>query len=594
MKQTLIAAGVFCALCSWPTSKTSAQESATVPLPSPEPAKPAASAATPGVIVPLSPPETLNGPQIEKKPVFGNFQYDSGLPEKSIDVTLRSMFEDYRISGPGRASSFLESGSHWLHDIELTARQPVGSSLKTEFNAVVRYTDTKRHDPSVWSLQRLQFIARDEVNHLTLGDYYATLSQYSLNQAIKGLGYQRNFGETTYLRFIAGTMAPRWDHIFGEPHNETIKRDVVGLRAQNAGDNYRVGLNLVSASDHDNAGVRTTEDTFRQVLPAFDWEYRTAGGIRLSGEHAQASTRRLEASGVRHNMNGTANRINADGSLGNLRWRARSERVSSDFYTMGGGAAVDRLRYYLRGDYRLNKTWSVFLADDWYRNNLDDQLAATTHTHIPEAGVTARGLFDRRNLTLTTSLRHRRVKTDTPQYNRHISDRLYFSLSDRFAEVSIRGEIEALLNKRKDTTNGHTENDDFLYRFAIDSRHMFAEGRYDLRPYLTLEHQIVEDPLTGKSAVTDGALLDVRLIAPDNLTYALNFEHRNTNNTVPGADDNKLLRYGVSVSARPALLNGGTLRAEAGKAHYDFSTNSKDYRERYVRVMIDIPFSLEK
>ena len=446
----------------------------------------------------------------------------------------------------------------------------------------------------MWSLQRVQFIARDKVNHLTLGDYYATLSQYSLNQAIKGLGYQRNFGESTYLRVVAGTMAPRWDHLFGEPHNETIKRDVVGLRAQNAGDNYRVGLNLVSASDHDNASVRTIEDTYRQVLPAFDWEYRTDSGVRLSGEHAQANTRKQTAAGVNHDMVGTAHRINADGSLGDLRWRMRTERVSSDFVTLGGGAAIDRLRYYLRGDYRLDKTWSVFLADDWYRNNLDNQIGATTRTHIPEAGVTARGLFDRRNLTLTTSLRQRQVKTEAPLYDRNISDRLYVSMSDRFQEVSVRGEVEALLNKRKDTTNGHTDNDDYLYRFAIDSRHMFSEGRYDFRPYLTLEHQIVDDPLTGKSAVTDGAILDLRLIAPGNLTYALNFEQRNVNNTIPGADDNSLLRYGVSVAYRPAQFPGSSIRAEAGKIHYDFSDNTKDYRERYVRVMLDIPFSLEK
>lgn len=592
MKHTLIAAGVICALNAWPTGHANAQES--VPTPTPPAKAASASAASPGVIVPLSPPETLNGPQIEKKPVFGNFQYDSGLPEKSLDVTVRSMFEDYRLSGPGRGQSFYDPGSHWLHDVELTARQPIGEELKTEFNAIVRYTDSKRHDPAVWSLQRVQFIARDQVNHLTLGDYYATLSQYSLNQAIKGIGYQRNFGESTYLRVVAGTMAPRWDHLFGEPHNETIQRDVVGLRAQNAGDNYRVGLNLVSAADHDNDSARTIEDTYRQVLPAFDWEYRTASGIRLSGEHAQANTRKQTAARVNHDMAGTAHRINADGSLGDLRWRLRTERVSSDFVTLGGGAAIDRLRYYLRGDYRLNKTWSVFLADDWYRDNLDDQIGATTRTHIPEAGVTARGLFDRRNLTLTTSLRQRQVKTEAPLYDRNISDRLYVSMSDRFQEVSVRGEVEALLNKRKDTTNNRTDTDDFLYRFAIDSRHLFAEGRYDFRPYLTLEHQIVQDPLTGKSVLTDGALLDLRLVAPGNLTYAMNFEQRNVNNGTGIDNDNSLLRYAVSVAYRPAQFPGSSIRAEAGKTHYNFSDNTKDYRERYVRVMLDIPFSLEK
>ena len=55
-----------------------------------------------------------------------------------------------------------------------------------------------------------------------------------------------------------------------------------------------------------------------------------------------------------------------------------------------------------------------------------------------------------------------------------------------------------------------------------------------------------------------------------------------------------LLRYGVSVAYRPGQFPGSSIRAEAGKAHYNFSDNTKDYRERYVRVMLDIPFSLEK
>lgn len=590
MKHSLIAAGTLCAFFSCAADSAMAQEDTAAPN---KPVK-NVNAAAPGVIVPLDPPETLNASQTEKQPVFGNFQYDDERPEQAIDFTLRSMFEDYHTTGPGRASSFLEPGTHWLHDLEMSARQPLGGDLKGEFNAVVRYTDSARHDPSYLSLQRLQFIVSDKVNHLTLGDYYATLSQYSLNQMLKGVGYQRTLNDTTYVRFVAGTLAPRWDHLFGTPHNETIKRDATGLRAQNAGDNYRVGLNLVSAWDHDNPALRTSGDIYRQVLPAVDWEYRSDAGIRFSGEHALANTRRQDTAGVNHDMNGTAHRLNADGNLGKLRWRAYGERVSPDFYTMGGGAALDRLRYYMRGDYRLNRTWSVFLADDWYRDNLDDQLAATTRTHIPEAGVTVRGLFERRNLAFSAALRQRRVKTAAPQYSSQISDRIYLSASDRFKEVSLRGEVEALLNKRQDTTNGKSDNNDFLYRFTVDSRHLFQEGRYDLRPYLNLEHQIVEDPLTGKSVVTHAALLDLRLMAPSNLIYALGFEKRDTDNDVPGADNSHLLRYGVSVEARPSLLNGGTLRAEVGRAHYDFSNQSNNYRESYVRVTMDFPFSLGK
>ncbi|MFV0370705.1 MAG: hypothetical protein ACK5JI_03560 [Azonexus sp.] len=579
-----VALGAFAALHAHPAGASETAAAA----PTGEPQR-----AGPGVIVPLSPPETLMGPQIEQKAVFGNFQYDSSTPDRSFDATLRSMFENYRVSGPGRASSFLEPGSHWLHDVELNTRQPVGD-LKTEFNAILRYTDSQRHDPAFWSLQRLQFVASDAVNHLTVGDYYATLSQYSLNQSIKGIGYQRNFGGSTYARVLGGTFAPRWDHLFGKPYNETIRRNVAGLRVQNSGSNYRLGFNLVSAADDEHSSVRTFEDIYRQTLPAVDWEWRSADGSRLSGEHALASTRRQDHNGKWHDLSGTAHRLEGNGNLGKLRWRLRGERVSSDFYSMGGGAVVDRLHYYLRGDYQIDKAWSVFIADDWYRDNLDGQLGATTRTHIPEAGLSARGLFDRRNFNLTAALRQRRVETAQPQYQRHVSERLFVSVGDRFGEVSLRGEIEALLNRHKDNVGARTHNDDYLYRFSADSRHLFAEGRYDLRPYLTVERQVVEDPLTGKTVLTHGTLLDLRLLAPGNLSYAFNFERRHVDNNVPGANSSDLLRYAFSLTARPAYLRGGNIRAEIGKAHYDFSSNNMNYRERYLRVMLDVPFSLEK
>lgn len=593
MKHPLITAGLLSAIgCC--TSSAIAQTTPAASNPAEQPAP--ATAAGPGVIVPLPPPETLNGPQQDKKPVFGNFQYDAGLPERALDITVRSLYENQQVRGPGGASSFLESGSHWMHDLEINARQPLGE-WKTELNTLLRYADSRRYDPETWSLQRFQMIASDRKNHLTLGDYYATLSQYSLNRAIKGVGYQRNLvqgDDSNYVRVVAGTFDARWDYLYASPKDEPIDRNVLGLRAQHAGENYRIGFNLVSADDRDNDPVRTTEDIFRQTLPALDWEYRTDSGARLSGEHAYADTTRKTVAGVTTQLNGSAHRLSGDGTLGALRWRVRGERVSPNFYTMGGGAVLDRFRLYARGDLRLNKIWSVFVADDWYRNNLDNQLTATTRTHIPELGLSARGLFDRRSLTLSTALRQRRIETDEPNYQQQVSDRIYFSFNDRIDQISMRGEIETLINKQESSTTARTVNDDRLYRFAIDSRHLFNEGRLDFRPYLTVDKQVIEDPLTGKSVITQGTLLDLRLMTRNNLTYALNLERRNTDNTVPGADSSRLRRVAASVTYRPVWLPNGNLRAEIGEANYDFSDQTKDYRERYLRLTLDVPFSLGK
>ncbi len=585
MTPNLLRLGVFSATISWTlagvaqVSDTSATELAGE--------EPTVAPTRSSLIVPLAPPDTLTAPATGEM-VFGDFRFEEDRAARSLDVMLRSMFESHRVSGPGRAASFLEPGNHWLTDVEVNARSPVGEHWNTEFNAVVRYTDSRRHDPATTSVQYLQFIAQDEQNHLTLGDYYATFSQYSLNRGIKGVGYQRVLDASSHVQVVAGAFDPRWDYLFGTKADEPIDRQVIGLRVQTVGERYRLGLNLVNAQDDDSDPVRTTEDTYRQTLPAVDWEYRTLAGWRLGGEHAHARTRRQAAAGSETDLAGSAHRLNFDGGLGELRLRGRAERVSPDFFTMGGGAAIDRFRTYLRGDYSLTDRWGVFAATDSYRNNLDDRLDTTTRTRIPELGLTARGLFDRRSLYLSASYRQRTEESDGPQPQQFVSDRIYASVSDRFEQVAVRGEMEALLNEREGTTENR--NDDFLYRFTVDSRHSILGGRYDLRPYLSLERQELEDPTTGATVRTDGVRFDAQLLTRGDLSYGFSFEDRATDNGNPGADDTRLQRLALNVDSRPAFLHGGTFRAEVGDADYDFSDDDRDYRERYLRLMLDFPF----
>ena len=539
------------------------------------------------VITPLPAPDSL----ATSRPSVSIEMDDFGAGFDQGDITrvnIYSMYEHHRVTGPGRDASFLEPGSHWLHDLELDLKRSVNENWTTEFSSLVRATDSRRHDPQNWSLQRLQLIAYDEMNHVSLGDYYATLSQYTFNRSIKGVGYQRTLTDSSYLRLVGGSMHSRWNHLVDRVEDEPMDRNAMGLRYQMAGDAYRLGFNLASGRDRKNDPTRTFEDAYRQVLPGVDWEYRLQSGFRFSGEHAYAWTKKEDINQTEETLKGSANRLNADGSLGALRLRGRAERVGSDFYTMAGGAAVDRLRYYARGDYRLTPVWSSFVAYDWSQNNLSGHLADTTTTRVPEVGVSARGLFDRRSLTMTTSYRQRVVSVDSDPNSRAVSDRVFLSVGDRFGEVSLRGEVEAILNSRKEVDR--QSNDDYLYRIIADSRFVLADGRYDLRPYLSLERQEIEDPTSGKMVRTNGARLDLRLLAPKNIDYTAMFEVRDVSNNIPNGEDTRLKRYGIGVDSRPDFMSGGSLRAEAGYADYRFGDADKNYRERYIRLIANIPF----
>ena len=542
-------------------------------------------------ITPLPPPDSLVIPTEEMTMEFDDFVFDNTETESRLTINSRNLYEYHRAYGNGREASFLDNGSHFMSDLEVRASNPMGETWRSEFVTNVRGTQSRRYDPDDFSLQYLQLVMADNDNthHLTLGDYYASLSQYSLNRGIKGGGYQHTFSDHSYLRVVGGTFHSRWNYLFENAENEPIDREGIGMRVQSGRENGFIGFNLVSADDRDNDRNRTTETTYRQILPSVDWEYRVAG-IRLSGEHAYSSTRRQEADRSTETITGTANRINAYGMLGKLRLQTRAEQVTPDFYTMGGGAAIDRLRLYVRGDYRLNRVWSLFAGSDWYRNNLDGQRDATTRTLVPEAGFRGHGLFDRRSLSFSSGLRRRIVETGSPVDRKQISDRIFVSLGDRFRDISARGEIEILLHDDK-RPEPRSKREDLLYRLVLDSRHLINDGRIDVRPYLVLERQEVEDATTGRTLYTDFARFDMRVLPRSDLSFGINMEARSSYSTIADRDDTRESRIGLNVEKRPALFDGTVIRAEVGHNRYDFTSSERDYREKFVMLSVDVMFN---
>ncbi len=544
----------------------------------------AAPSSATSLIVPLAPPDAWVSPGSAGED-FTYEEDDASAPQ--VSLVFRSMLESNGTSGQGRASSVLEAGEHFMNELDVFASAPVGDGWTGSFKTLLRHTDSRSKDPETLSIQSLQATVSNPLNHVTVGDYYASFSQFSLNRSIKGIGYQRNFGQDSYLRLVAGSFAPRWEHVIDDSLDRPVERHVFGARGQVAGESYKIGFNLVAPRDRGDDPARTTEDVYHQVLPSFDWEYRK-DGISLNGEHAYASTTRDEAAGTTRNLDGTANRINASASLGALRLRGRFEHVTPDFYTMGGGATSDRSRLSFRGDWKIDKTWAPFLAYEWYRNNLSGQLAATTRTYVPEIGVRASGLFDRRSLTASTSLRRRVQETRSAPVRRSRSDRLNLSLGDRFGEFSVNAEMEALLNK--DVSPGLSKNEDMLYRLNMDSRHRLMEDTLDVRPSLTLEHQDAEDKASGEPVRTTSARFNLRIIPEGSTTFGMNMERTIMQNHIAGSDDSRTSRVALEMENTPDFLSGGSIRTEAGLGAYHFTDETRNYRENYLRVSLEFPF----
>ncbi len=514
------------------------------------------------------------------------------LKESDVMLTTRTLYEHHGIGGPGKQFGFMEEGSHMMSDMELRTIGSIGDRWNTGFVSNVRFTRSRQYDPENASVMYLQYIASDDSNHITLGDYHAHLSHYSLNRGVKGLGYQNTRGEHKYIRLVGGSFHSQWEHLFSQKEEVPVDRQVIGARIQTGEDNYRVGLNLVTAWDRENDPKRTTETTYSQILPSLDWEYRHPA-LHLTGEHSYAPTRRQFADRNNENITGTANRVNAHANLGRLNLHARSEHVTPNFITMGGGAIIDQHGIFTRGDYRLNRTWSLYAGNDWYRNNLENQFEATTRTLVPEVGIIAHGLFNRQSLSFSYGVRRRIVSTESPHRWDTVTDRLTFSLGDRFKSISVRGEVEVLINEHKRPGPGFTR-EDYLYRLVTDSSHLIMDESIHLLPHLTLEHHEVEDHWTGSPVRTSTARFDLRALIRNDMTLGFNLESRSTRSNIPDRDNSDEARLALLMEKRPGFLSGGKIQAELGHNRYRFSTSDRNYKENFVLFSMGVMFSKGK
>ena len=101
----------------------------------------------------------------------------------------RTELMNFHISGAGKAQSYLDPGSHLLHESDLFWAERDGQGWDQTLEATFRLTDTEQFDHEFASLQKLEWRLTDRVQTLTVGDYFANFSPYSLARGIKGLGY---------------------------------------------------------------------------------------------------------------------------------------------------------------------------------------------------------------------------------------------------------------------------------------------------------------------------------------------------------------------------------------------------------------------
>lgn len=502
---------------------------------------------------------------------------------EEFTVSNRTEIMNHAISGPGRASSFLDPGTHVFHETDVYWNgTALNGSWNSLFNSTLRYTDSNQFDRERLSLQKFELRLSDADTQINLGDYFANLSPYSLSKGVKGLAVQRNLGnDQNYVRAVYGSFDNEWAFLLKDLAREPMGAMGGGIRMQRAWEKFRVGLNLAEAHDEKKT-AHASFPAYAQVVPALDWEYREAGLV-VTGEHAYSNTREtLLAGAAANHKSGSAHKIALRAALKDINLDGQVERVAADFFTRGGGATADRLRYYAKADYKLTRDWRLFAIYDDYRDNLDGQQVATTNVTTWEMGIRRARAFGRRHMNVALSWRNKDRELSDGSFSQ-ATDRIKFKINDRVAQdYDWRIEVERILDRDRRTASGAGST---LFDFGLGYRHRF-EDRWDLRADLDVGRR--ENGTLNLAGNDISHLLRLGLTADrgDGTAFGVSVE-RNTANLVAAGTDNRHKRGAIYWQSTPAWLRGGSVKLEYADFIHSFAqVAANDYRERVFKVML--------
>lgn len=502
-------------------------------------------------------------------------------PAKELEIDNRASVRFTQVSGPGRGASFYRNGVYGVDEPDIFYRKALPLGWRVAGESKLRFTNDQLVDMKGFSVETLTLDIQRGSGTLTLGDYFASLSQYSMSQMLKGAAFQRNFkDEENYVRVAAGSFDSQWEYLYKDEPNESMNRYGGGFRGQKTGESYRMGLNWGVVNDHkeDPMRRRTQEDAYYQNIGAFDWEYRLAG-MTFDGEHAAAVTVKSPLDEERTQHHGHANRLRGQGNVFGARLMAGFENVSSGFSPLAGSATQDRRRYTAQLTRRLSPVWQASGKFSLSHDNLEGaQLRTRTTLTTWDAGLTRTRLFGRRDNEVSTTWR--RSQTDTRNMSRDRTvDRFQLSVADQLTKATrARVMFEPTLDQ--DFVRGNYVQN-FLWEMRLSDRRRLPRS-WTMNSTLSGRRRETENLNTLGHDYQHGAAGRVDFSRPGGLQTGLDLDYSNVDLWV--GNDARTARAKAFLGFQPKWLPGSAVDLEWSVAHYAYATVGQDYTEHLFKI----------
>ncbi len=501
-------------------------------------------------------------------------------------VRSRSEVQMNDITGPGKRNSYYEDGVRFLSELTIYSQGELINGLDYNLSTKGRYTDSKIIDRENESLEEFKFWVGSDRFETTIGDYFVNFSQYSMTRTIKGLSLvfkQNEDRKGLSLEVMGGTFDDQWEYLFYDAKGEPMDRYVGGFKLQyKKNDNNKIALNYAHVWDDENDHNRSGENAYKQHLVSINGA-TLLKGFYISAETAYSGYRRYIGSNRDSVEMAFASKLNVRRDIGyNTDWRGEFEYVDPDFLSLGGSYTPDRIRTSNELTLWLSRKFSMFLRQDYYRNNLEGDLTRTTRVNSGSIGIKLKRLFHRRRLRLRLSYKIRNNDvSDGGGYKTHW---IRLSGSDTIKGVRIHGGFHYLFE------NSYTSDDlrRFSYNLSLSKR--FRKGMVYMKPYIKLSYDDTdirqEDTVLNYSA---GMNFYIGRYIQGNVSV-----DRLETNVLAGIDS-ETTRYNLNISY---LLKGILRRVAKGIKDprlsmdlrvndYNYSQGTQSYKETLFKIGLD-------
>ncbi len=482
------------------------------------------------------------------------------------------------ISGDGKSQSSLTDGASYLDILNLYGSGEK-NDLKYNYSLGLKFTDDRRNDIKNISLTNLSGSFNKQSHTLNLGDIFDSFSQYTLASSLKGAQYKFSKKDSKLPEFTAlfGHTYARWDSYWKDPETAVSQRQAYGFRLkENLMNDFNLGLNYLRTNDTELMGETAKYDSKNYSL---DLNYVPLPGLTINGEYAKSDSDE-KISGT--SGKAAAYRVEITGDADPSRVTLEYENVEPEYLSLLGSAVPDRRKAKAKWRYKYSKNITFNSGLLWYRDNLDGQKAATTYSMRPEISVAVKKIFKARPYSFADFS----YKFDR-KYGVNSQKDHYFNVNyrDKFAEMDNDTNIGYTLY---DTDTNIRDASEINFNTSLNKR--IEKNDKVLTPRLTLGSWYSNDNLSNQTDKLYEYSLGLGFEAPKSnisadIKAGQNFLRKET------GDDSDRLFSSLNVYYRTKLLKAdSTLFLKAGYNNYNFSTNSRDFREKSVMLGLNTSF----